>query len=278
MTTLISRMVALTLFGLAAASSVAARDYLIEDGDVAGLIAAVHTAGESPEPDRIFLPSGGTFTFDRPWVEGGNTALPPVRGDVDVIGNGAVLRRYSADNFAHLAVAADGRLRIVDVTLSDGGEGAIENAGDLFAWGVTVEDSSGQFEASALLNLGSARLLDCDIRFNTFAGAGDSGGAVVNHGVLEIATSRLYGNTAFGGGVHPEFGAAVTNFGRATLNDVVVADNGTVAAPGRSGAIANFEPGRLLIRESVIEGNEPSGLAAVRSAGVMELSATRVVR
>ena len=101
---------------------------------------------------------------------------------------------------------------------------------------------------------------------------------MVNRGTLEIDDSRLVGNTAFGGTQPAEFGAALSNFGDATVSHSVIAANGTEAAFGRSGAIANFDSATLRLRDSVIEGNEPGALATVRVPGEIELSGTRIGR
>ncbi|MEM9302853.1 MAG: hypothetical protein AAGE01_12110 [Pseudomonadota bacterium] len=254
-----------------------ARDFLIESGDVAGLIAAIEAANTTPESDRVFLPAQSEYRFRTP-APGAATALPLIEGRLQIIGNGAVLRRYSAEAFAHLAVGPDGDLAMVDVVLADGGNGAIHNAGRLLAWGVTIEDSSARGGASALLNTGTARLLDCDVRFNSLAAADPTGGAIVNRGTLEIDDSRLVGNTAFGGTAPTEFGAALSNFGQATVSHSVISANGADAAFGRSGAIANFGEATLRLRDSVIEGNEPAALATVRLPGAIELSGTRIER
>lgn len=259
---------------LVSAQAATGMDFVIEDGDTAGLAAAVRAANRSPEPDRILLPPGGRFLFLGPGPEG--AALPTISGRLDLVGNRSELRRYSDHAFPHLVVADGADLRLVDVALADGGAGAVVNRGTLLASGVIIEDSSADAGASALLNFGEARLEACEIRFNSYAGAGPTGGALVNHGALTLRRTRLVGNTAFGGAPDAVFGAALSNHGSALLDTVTVQGNG--APIGGSGAIANFPGARLAVRGSVIEDSEPAPLAAVPTGGELALDGTTIRR
>jgi hypothetical protein len=78
-------------------------------GDSAGLIAAVNQANTAPGPDSVVLGQGCTYTFDQQsngWY--GLNALPAIKSDVTIEGNGATLERASVlTGFRFFFVGAD---------------------------------------------------------------------------------------------------------------------------------------------------------------------------
>ena len=268
-------MIRLLIVLLVVSGAAQGRDFLIETGDTSGLVRAVSLANANPGPDRIFLPVDATFVFKRPHRPDAATSLPPITGDLDIIGNQSVLRRYAEERFAHLEVAAGASVRVVDLVFTDGASGAVINRGDLLLWNVVLEDNAGATGGSALTNEGSARLADCEIRFNSFAGGGLHGGAIVNQGTLVIADTHIHDNSAHGGATGAELGAALSNFGHARLTRVTIDNNAATMTDG-AGAIANFSPGELVLEDSVLTDNEPAQLATVRAAGEVRLAGTRI--
>ena len=269
------RLMAVALLAFGSAQS---RDYLIAAGDVAGLVNAIELANAEPGPDRIFLAPHASYVFKAPAPGHPHLALPRISDDLDLVGNRAILRRYAERPFSHLEVAPGARLRLVDITLADGGDGSLRNYGDLLLWGAILEDNSGGSTHAALANYGSARVLASHIRFNSFSSTGRFGGAVLNFGTLEMTDSALYGNTAFGGPGRAELGAALANFGPCELRCVAISANRTGYGEAGSGAVANFFPGRLRMIDSVIEANTPVAIADVAAHGIRESNGTRFVR
>ncbi|MDX1570653.1 MAG: hypothetical protein R3200_09225 [Xanthomonadales bacterium] len=261
-----------------AVGSAQARDYLIEAGDVAGLVAAVELANEAPGPDRIFLSPRATYVFESPAPGHPHLALPPIRDDLDLVGNRATLRRYSDHPFSHIEVSRSARLRLVAVTLADGADGSLRNFGELLLWHAIVEDNAGGGTHAALVNFGTARVLDSRIRFNSFSSTGRFGGAVVNFGSLEMVDSAMYGNSAYGSVGTIEMGAALSNFGTCELRGVTINAHQTSQGQVGAGAIANFFPGRLQMTDSVVEANLPAAIAEVPGDGIGESTGTRFAR
>ncbi len=140
-------------------------------GDVNGLIAAINAANNetaNPGPDTIVL-AAGTYSFGVPnnWEFGPN-ALPIILSDITIEGNGAVLTSTAPTRLRFFYVAGSGvgglnpgRLTLRDLTLQNGKQ----KGGDSGTGG---------------------------------AGAG-MGGAIFNHGTLEMERVTFNDNKATGG-------------------------------------------------------------------------------
>ena len=100
----------------------AAMDYYVRNRDSDGLVAAIRHANDRPGADTIHLAEGGLYMFSRSADAG--LALPPIRGRLYLVGNGAELRRNSDEGMALLVVAAQAELDIDALTLAEGSSGS----------------------------------------------------------------------------------------------------------------------------------------------------------
>jgi hypothetical protein len=167
----------------------------VADGDVAGLIAAIHAANEfgTPEtPAVVNLAPGGNYTLGiADNTDGGANGLPIITGTVTINGNGATIARSSADGTAAFRILhISGTLQLDSVTLRNGS-----------ITGESFRSGSG----GAILNLGVLTLTNSIITGNR---AERDGGGIANvafdqNAYLEIHSSRVMSNTADrnGGGI-----------------------------------------------------------------------------
>ncbi|MBX3000340.1 MAG: hypothetical protein KF893_17585 [Caldilineaceae bacterium] len=164
----------------------------VADGDVAGLIAAIHSANEfgTPEtPAVVNLASGGNYTLGiADNTDGGANGLPIITGTMTINGNGATIARSSADGTAAFRILQiSGTLQLDSVTLRNGS-----------STGKGFRSGSG----GAILNLGVLTLTNSTITGNR---ADRDGGGIANvafdqNAYLEIHSSRVLSNTADGNG------------------------------------------------------------------------------
>ena len=150
-------------------------------GDVACLIAAVHTANATGKADTITL-EAGTYTLTAVDHDAdGPTGLPSITSALTLRGAGAqntVLERAAgAPPFRLLHVAATGGLTLEGLTLQ-GGDVATTNAG------------------GGIWNQGTLTLTRSTLSGNV----ANNGGGIVSAGPLTIINSTLSGNVANSGG------------------------------------------------------------------------------
>lgn len=169
--------------------------FTVSDGEVAELIAAIHSANESgtaETPAVVNLAPGGNYTLDTADnTDGGANGLPVITGTVTINGNGATIARSSADGTAAFRILQiSGTLQLDSVTLRNGS-----------ITGENFRSGSG----GAILNLGVLTLTNSIITGNR---AERDGGGIANvafdqNAYLEIRNSRVLSNTADrnGGGI-----------------------------------------------------------------------------
>jgi len=185
-------------------------------GDVACLIAAIHTANANGQANTIRLQSG-TYTLSA--VDNdtdGANGLPSITSALALVGAGpagtTIERDASAPLFRLLHVGQTGSLKLQSVTARGG------------RWG----GPSAAFGGGGILNLGTVVIGDSILTGNvsTTEGLRGGGGGIVSLGRLLIAGSTIADNTAtigFGGGV---FGSAGVTVVKSTISGNTASDGG----------------------------------------------------
>ncbi len=148
------------------------------------LQAALRAAEAGPGADTIELVGGGTYTFAAAdnfdsWETGVN-ALPRIRGEVVIRGNGATLVRNRAaetPRFRFFLVDPEGSLELHDLTLR----------------GASTEGLKGERDGGAIWNRGKLRLVRTTLTGNI---AGGDGGGLRNDGETVLENSLFQGNAA----------------------------------------------------------------------------------
>jgi len=198
-------------FGAQAAEFIVGRETNIDalDGVCSLLEALEHAESDrrthadcpqgSASGDVLLLDSGYDYALDRPWA-GSSNGTPALTGDLQIIGNGASIRRSSKAPFFRIFELGSGNFEFSDLTLRDGvssepmdGGGAIRiTGGDLVLRGVTLRNN----RAEGLLAYGGA------IRI-------DAANVVIEDSVLE--DNRALGSSQnLGGGAIQQFGGDLT--------------------------------------------------------------------
>ena len=259
------------------------------------LQAALRAAEAAPGVDTIELVGGGTYTFevadnfDR-WETGAN-ALPRIRGEVVIRGNGATLARSRAaetPRFRFFLVDPEGSLELHDLTLrgasTEGlkGErdgGAIWNRGKLRLVRTTLAGNTAGGDGGGLRNDGEAVLENSLFHDNVARAWGATGGAIFNTqdlgpGRMQVQGCAIVANrastqaggvwneaemtiddTTLSANVAEEEGGGLRNNGRLTLTHVTVTGN---RALRQGGGLHNL--GALSLANSLITGNDaPEG-------------------
>ena len=124
-------------------------------GDTAGLIAAVNTGNDSPTPVRISLAADSIYPV--------GTSLPPVTGDITLIGNGATLDGSGGA----LSVADGGTLTLNTLTIT-GGSGIQNDGGVLLIINSTIYENTGGVTTSG----GDTQIINSTITANVTAHGG----------------------------------------------------------------------------------------------------------
>lgn len=256
----------LALFLVAVVTSAsAAQVFEIADRDADALAAAIHHANRSRQPTTIRLAQDGLYTLVMPADDQNELGLPIVSGDVTLIGNNADLRRYAVEDFALLAVADGGRLRIEHLTLAEGSRGALINRGEMTLDHVRIIDNVARNVPAIIENYGQLRVLDSAISFNQLAGAERDAGTLLNFGTLTLAQSTIESNWISRRYDTLVAASAVLNLGKLKLSKVRVRDNFVAAESGDEflGAIVNFGNGHYDAEALTLEGNEPVDTVSV---------------
>jgi len=107
----------------------------VDQGDVAGLIAAISAANANPDPDIIAL-EHGTYTLTAPNnTLYGKNGLPVINTPITIYGNCATIERDpAAEAFRLFYVTSAGNLTLYDLTLA-GGDGDTSNGGAIYSQG-----------------------------------------------------------------------------------------------------------------------------------------------
>ena len=180
------------------------------------------------------------------------SALPDLASEITIDGPGAADLTITNGNlgngkFRLLRVTADGVVDLSGLTLR-GGSAQVE----------TIDGADRTF-GGAVLNLGMLSIADTDFFNNTASpssGGGDAaGGAIANLGTLTVTGSKFATNQAVGqGGLG--YGGAIANGGTLTIAGSTFAGNFAIASGGGSGiggAIANG--GTMTVNTTTFLGN-----------------------
>ena len=247
------RLVRIAVLFVALAGTAPAATFVVADHDAAGLVRAIGQAEATPEPDRIELAPHGLYLVRGAADPERRLALPLVRGALTIVGNGAEIRRYSDTEFALIGVGRDGRLALENLALAEAAHGAIVNRGVLHLDRVRVTDSIADDANAIVLNYGTLRGVDSEISHNAVLAASRDAGIVLNYGRMDLARTRLVGNTVTGRRASTLTASALLNLGDAELSDVTIEGNS-----------ASAEPDDMRYAYAVVN----VGNGALRSAGV----------
>ena len=214
--------------------------------------------------------------------------------DVQVLGPGADQLTIDAQLNSRVLEVTSGTAEIHGLTLTGGNrvsDGAgIYNSGTLTLTSSTV---SGNFadEGGGIYNFGNLTLASSTVSGNnsslgggifnrgtlilagsTVSGNNSSlGGGIFNRGTLILAGSTVSGNTAFfsGGGIHNDYGSALT------LNSSTVSGNIATTDNANGGGI--FNRGTSTLTSSTVSGNNASdGGGIFNSGGTLTLNSSTV--
>ncbi|WP_257385781.1 hypothetical protein [Tahibacter caeni] len=241
------RLLCLAVLAAASASAPAAT-FVIRDHDTDGLIAAIRAAETTREPDRIELAPAGLYIVRNPGDSRQSLGLPLIRSAITIVGNGAEIRRYSDAEFALVGVARGGKLALENLGIAEASRGAIINRGVLHLDRVRVTDSFADGANAIVINYGTLRGWDSEISHNAVLAAKRDAGIVLNFGRLELARSRLAGNTVTGRRSSVLTASALLNLGDIDLRDVTIEGNSALAEPDDTSsahAVVNLGNGSL---------------------------------
>jgi hypothetical protein len=218
--------------------------YSVSAGDSDGLVAALTAASDSAEADIIELERG--FYLLEEAVAGGSNALPVLRGELRIIGNGAEIRRYSKADFRIMEVAAGAHVRLDRVVIAEGSLGAALNHGTLECRRCEFIDHTDRRSLAIIENYGELKLLDSDVSFNTLANAGRDAGTILNFGRADIRGSRLHANHLSRRFESLALASVLLNFGTATLDEVRISENvaGLEYSGFSTGSVVNLGNGK----------------------------------
>ena len=213
----------------------AAAEYHIRDRDPEALAAAIRHANASPGADTIHLAENGLYAILAPADD--QRALPVIEGELHIIGHGAALRRYSDRRVSLIEVAPGSELRLEQLSLAEGAQGAISNHGRLYMSDVQVTDSTSAEPPAIVVNDGELFASRCEFSFNQLIGTRNNGGALINRGLMRINDSLIAGNRVSRESSELSTGA-VLNFGDLTMQRVRFEDNRFTDTPSEESLVA----------------------------------------
>ncbi|MBP6077355.1 MAG: hypothetical protein KA505_00920 [Xanthomonadales bacterium] len=241
----------------------------IADRDVDALVASIHHANQSREATTIRLAHGGLYTLVTASDENRELGLPVITGDITILGNDADLRRYSDEDFALVAVADGGKLKLERLTLAEGSRGALVNRGELELDQVRVVDNIAKNVPAIIENYGQLRVIGSEISYNQLAGTQRDAGTVLNYGRLDLLRSSIESNWISRRYDSLVAASAVLNLGELKLAEVRVRENTAMPELVETslGAIVNVGNGAYQASDLTLEHNEPvDTLSAARLA------------
>lgn len=239
-----NRIYLLPIVALTFAFSAQGADIHIADRDTQGLIQALRDANQSQQTTTIRLARHGLYTLTQ--AEGSRgLGLPLVKAKVVIEGNHAEIRRYSQDDFTLLAVAHGAVVKISDLTLAEGTEGAILNHGELELRRVKVVDNIARRQSAIIENYGDIRIVASEISFNQLDGAQRDAGTVVNYAKLSIDSSQIASNWISRRYDSLYAASAVLNYGDLRLSGVQIHKNTADASHAEQslGSVVNLGMG-----------------------------------
>ncbi len=231
------------------------------------LVQAIKQANQTPEADVITL-ERALYVLDFMGAPDQRAAFPSITTPIVIRGNGAELRRYSAEDFRIFHVAEQGHLRLERIVLAEGSLGAIRNHGKAELRHVQLVDNTASTVQAIVENYGDMEMDACEVSFNTVASAQRDAGIVVNWGELDLHATTFQGNLLSRRYDGVALASTVLNYGAANIADVVIAENvaGDVNANGAPQApLVNLGNGRLEIKLVREHDNLPGEALVARS-------------
>jgi uncharacterized repeat protein (TIGR01451 family) len=237
-------------------------------GDVACLIAAIHIANSTPEPDTIQLAAGTyTLTMVDNTIDGAN-GLPSITSALTIQGAGAdqtiVERNVNAPQFRLVHVATTGSLTLHALTIRGGRGfglregGGIDNRGTLIISSSTISNNGADAGGGITINnSGALSLTHSTIEHNVTT---HPGGGLWNVGGTVMITSTTFSSNgpADGGG------GLANDGGFVTITNSTFANN--IGAGGGAG-LSNGFGGTVILTNSTVARNPLSGSAPQNDGG-----------
>ena len=233
---------------------------------------AIIDANANAGADTITFAVTGTITLA--------AALPPIAGDVTIIGPGsAVLAVSGASSFRVLKIAPAVTASISGLTISNGNAPA---------------DGRTEYGGGGIYNEGTLTVTNSTFSNNAAFGNGDGfgpalgGGGIYNWGTLTVTNSTFSGNSAFASGLDMDAelgGGGILNSGKLTVTNSTFSANsafenarGNVSTIGGGGI---FNLGPLTVTNSTFSNNSAFGtrlgIATLGGGGIANLSELTVI-
>jgi len=195
----------------------------VASNDSKGLIEAIRNANASPGPDTIRLARNGLYILNDEAETG--LLLPSLRGDLAIEGNRSEIRGYSSKPAAIVQIEEGAKVRLENLVLAEGTDGAIRNFGDLRLEQVGIVDSSISKASAIVLNHGHIKALDSEIAYNLLLGNRRDAGTVLNYGDIELDRTRIHDNRAIGRYPTVAVAGGILNFGSVKANGLQLENN-----------------------------------------------------
>lgn len=186
------RVSAILFLSIGSFQQAAASEVRLGNRDTPGLIEAIERSNNQAERVVIHLAEGGIYTLGEPQA---GQALPTISGKLQILGNGAEIRRYAAGPVTLFEVEAGGSLSLHDLTLAEGSHGALRNHGKLRLERVSVVDSTAAEAQAVVVNYGRFEALESEFGFNQVMGGGRDVAVILNHGDMLLQDVSVGGNT-----------------------------------------------------------------------------------
>lgn len=220
-------------------------DIEIANNDSKALVEALRRASATPGHDTIRLARNGLYILGGEAETG--LLLPSLHGDITIEGNRSEIRGYSAKPAAIIQVEDGADVRIENLVLAEGTDGALRNYGNLRLEHVAIVDSSVSRTPAIVLNHGRIDALDSEIAYNLLLGNRRDAGTVLNYGEIELDRSRIHDNRALGRYPSVAVAGGILNFGSVKADGLLLENNEQPDdAPSLSfGGILNLGNGRF---------------------------------
>ncbi len=216
------KLSAILLLSLGCFQQAVAGEVRLGNRDTPGLIEAIERANSQSERMVIHLAEGGIYTLGEPQA---GQALPTISGKLQILGNGAEIRRYAAGPVTLFEVEASGSVSLHDLTLAEGSHGALRNHGKLRLERVSVVDSTAAEAQAVVVNYGRFEALESEIGFNQVMGGGRDVAVILNHGSMLLQDVNISGNTVSRRFPTLMAVAGILNYGELELFDVSFDNN-----------------------------------------------------
>lgn len=221
-------------------------DIEIANNDSTGLANAIHAANEASGHSTIRLARRGLYILSLESEPG--LLLPTVTGRLTIEGNHAEIRGYSPEPAAILEMREGSQVRIRDLVVAEGTNGAVRNYGRLRLSNVAIVDASVSTQPAILLNHGELETVGGEIAYNHLLSSRRDAGTVLNYGHARFTDTRIHGNRAIARHSAVAVSGGVLNFGLVSAEGLSFEDNEIPAedSPRLSfGGILNIGNGRV---------------------------------